>query len=84
MSKINYSSPSKDQLDTFRTNLVGVASFTALLWDHIDTFADEVEYIWKGRRGPYIYLFFFNRYFTPLSFILNLLAYLSSLWTPEM
>ncbi|KAF5347020.1 hypothetical protein D9756_011019 [Leucocoprinus leucothites] len=43
---------------------VGFASLTALLWDHIDTFADEVEYIWKGRKGLFIYLFFFVCPFT--------------------
>ncbi|KAJ3565938.1 hypothetical protein NP233_g7320 [Leucocoprinus birnbaumii] len=48
------------------SQFVGFASLTALLWDHIDTFADEVEYIWKGRKGPFIYLFFFVR--TPLSY----------------
>ncbi|XP_006456351.1 hypothetical protein AGABI2DRAFT_56468, partial [Agaricus bisporus var. bisporus H97] len=63
---------------------IGVASFTALVWDHIDTFADEVEYIWKGRKGAFIYLFFFNRYFTPLGFIVNLHAFISPVWTAEV
>jgi len=30
---------------------VGFASFVVLIWDHIDTFADEVEYAWKERKG---------------------------------
>lgn len=34
-----------------RLKYIGVASLTALVWDHIDTFVDEVEYIWKGRKG---------------------------------
>ncbi|KAF9265408.1 hypothetical protein L218DRAFT_861018, partial [Marasmius fiardii PR-910] len=51
---------------------VGFVSFTILVWDHMITFADEVEYIWRGRKGPIVYLFLFNRYFTPLGFIINL------------
>ncbi|KAF8961215.1 hypothetical protein BDZ97DRAFT_1921419 [Flammula alnicola] len=61
-----------DISDTVRTNYVGFASFIVLIWDHIDTFTDEVELIWKGKRkGLFVYLFLFNRYFTPLGFIIN-------------
>lgn len=73
----------EDVSDTIRTNYVGFASFVILVWDHALTFSDEVEYIWKGRKGPIIYLFIFNRYFTPLGFIVNLYAYLSPSWTVE-
>ncbi|KAJ3560989.1 hypothetical protein NP233_g10478 [Leucocoprinus birnbaumii] len=52
----------QDKLEAFQTNCVAFASFTALVWDHIDTFVDEVEYIWKGEKGPFIYLFFFHSY----------------------
>lgn len=38
--------------DNNKGQYIGFASLTALVWDHIDTFADEVEYIWKGRKGP--------------------------------
>ncbi|TFK24399.1 hypothetical protein FA15DRAFT_669631 [Coprinopsis marcescibilis] len=65
------------------TNYMGFASFTMLVWDHVDTFADEVEYIWKGKKGPIVYLFLVNRYLTPLGFIVNLIAYLSPFWTNE-
>ncbi|KAH9961437.1 hypothetical protein BJV74DRAFT_787513, partial [Russula compacta] len=54
---------------------VGVTAFTVLVWDHIMTFSDEVEYVWKGRKGLAVYLFFLNRYLIPLSFIVNLWAY---------
>ncbi|KAI0372252.1 hypothetical protein BV20DRAFT_1034733 [Pilatotrama ljubarskyi] len=37
---------------------VGLASFTALVWDHFITLGDEIEYIWKRKKGPLIYLFF--------------------------
>ncbi|KDR82415.1 hypothetical protein GALMADRAFT_237714 [Galerina marginata CBS 339.88] len=67
----------------YRTNYMGFASFTLLIWDHIDTFEAEVEYIWKGKKGLLGYLFLINRYLTPLGFIVNLFAYLSPVWTPE-
>ncbi|PFH54053.1 hypothetical protein AMATHDRAFT_136427, partial [Amanita thiersii Skay4041] len=51
---------------------VGIASFTILIWDHVDTFTAEVEYIWKGRRGLIVWLFLLNRYLMPLGFIVNL------------
>ncbi|THH12923.1 hypothetical protein EW146_g7241 [Bondarzewia mesenterica] len=60
---------------------VGLAAFTILIWDHIITFSDEVEYVWKGNKGPLVYLFLFNRYFTPVAFIINLYAYFGRTWT---
>ncbi|KAJ6511926.1 hypothetical protein C8R47DRAFT_1291422 [Mycena vitilis] len=73
-----------DVSDTIRTNFVGFASFSLLVWDHAITFDDEVELIWKGKKGPIIYLFIINRYFTPLGFMVNLFAYLSPTWTVEV
>ncbi|KAF9524115.1 hypothetical protein CPB83DRAFT_861778 [Crepidotus variabilis] len=73
-----------DIYDVVRTNYVGFASFVVLVWDHLDTFVEEVEYVWKGKRkGLFVWLFLFNRYFTPLGFIVNLYAYLSPIWTFE-
>ncbi|XP_006462413.1 hypothetical protein AGABI2DRAFT_119270 [Agaricus bisporus var. bisporus H97] len=40
----------------FKTNCVGFVSLTILLWDHIVTFSDEVEYVWYGRDGPRVVL----------------------------
>ncbi|KAJ3486964.1 hypothetical protein NLI96_g3865 [Meripilus lineatus] len=34
------------------TIYVGFASFTMLVWDHFITFDDEVNYVWKGNKGP--------------------------------
>jgi len=76
--------PISDAADTLRTNYVAFAGLSLLLWDHVDTFADEVEYIWKGRKSLFVYLFLFNRYFTPLGFVVNLHAYLSPLWNPTL
>jgi len=67
-----------------QTNYLGVASLTILVWDHIDTFADEIEFIWKNPKGLLIYLFFLNRYLAPLGFSVNLLGYFSPVWTPKM
>jgi hypothetical protein len=68
----------------YRTNYMGFASFTMLIWDHIDTFEKEVLYIWKSKKSLMTTLFLINRYLTPLGFIVNLFAYLSSVWTPEV
>jgi len=73
----------EDRTENFRTNCVGFAGSTLLIWDHIDTFTTEVEYIWNGKKGPLVYLFLLNRYLTPLGFIVNLFAYLSPTWTTE-
>ncbi|KAF5340670.1 hypothetical protein D9611_007450 [Ephemerocybe angulata] len=62
---------------------MGFASFTVLVWDHVDTFAEEVEFIWMGEKGPIGILFLINRYLTPLGFIVNLFAYLSPVWDDE-
>ncbi|TFK38997.1 hypothetical protein BDQ12DRAFT_650645 [Crucibulum laeve] len=68
-----------DIFETINTNYVGFASFTVLIWDHIDTFADEVEYIWKvPKKGLCEYIYYSNRYLTPLGFILNLFGTIST------
>ncbi|KAM5534967.1 hypothetical protein V8D89_011340 [Ganoderma adspersum] len=65
------------------TCYVGLASFTILVWDHLLTFSEEVEFIWMKKKGPLIYLFLINRYLTPLGFCVNLIAYFSNYFTPE-
>ncbi|KAI0754896.1 hypothetical protein C8Q80DRAFT_1266432 [Daedaleopsis nitida] len=56
------------------TFYVGVASFTVLVWDHIITLSDEIEFVWRRTKGPLIWLFFINRYLTPFGFIVNLIG----------
>ncbi|KAH9987096.1 hypothetical protein BJV77DRAFT_802721 [Russula vinacea] len=73
-----------DYRNSVTTKYVGVAAFTVLVWDHILTFSDEVEYIWKGGKGLNVYLFLVNRYLIPLSFIVNLWAYFSNSWTQQV
>jgi len=67
----------EDELDTTLTNYVAFIGFTILVWDHIITFDDEVKYIWRRRKTLLTCLFLINRYFTPLGFIGNLIAYFS-------
>ncbi|KAL0569577.1 hypothetical protein V5O48_012386 [Marasmius crinis-equi] len=77
-NEMSFPDVQEDIKETVRTNYVGFVSFTILVWDHMITFSDEVEYIWRGRKGPIVYLFLFrfapgqNRYFTPLGFVINL------------
>jgi len=73
----------EDVSEMFRTNYMGFASFTILIWDHFDTFDREVEHIWMTKKNLMTTLFLINRYVTPLGFIVNLFAYLSPTWTPE-
>jgi len=64
------------------TNYFGLASFVVLLYDHVLTFDDEVRYVWRGNKKLVTWLFFINRYLTPLGFAVNINAYLSRVWTP--
>ncbi|KAH9059921.1 hypothetical protein EDB87DRAFT_1684186 [Lactarius vividus] len=78
----NYDEVAKDYRNSTLTKYFGVVSFTILVWDHIITFPDEVELIWKGGKGLGVYLFFLNRYLIPLSFIVNLSAYFGLVSSP--
>jgi len=70
--------------DINSTNYLGTASMALLLYDHLLTLDDEIQYIWRRRLSLITYLFLINRYLTPLGFIVNMLAYLSPLFTPEV
>jgi len=65
------------------TNYLGLAGFVVLVYDHILTFNDEIQYIWHGKKKIVIWLFLINRYVTPLGFIINLNAYMSPSWSIE-
>ncbi|TFY51160.1 hypothetical protein EVG20_g11135, partial [Dentipellis fragilis] len=46
-------SPSPGPLRTRITmKLPDKAAFTVLIWDHMISFADEIQYVWKGNKGP--------------------------------
>ncbi|KAJ3790146.1 hypothetical protein GGU10DRAFT_188692 [Lentinula aff. detonsa] len=66
-----------DMTEVRDTNYVAIIGFTIMVWDHVDTFTTEVEYVWPrvGEKKPIVYLFLINRYLIPLGFIFNLVAY---------
>lgn len=75
-------------LDSLQTHsqqavFVAIASFTVLCWDHIITFADEVDFIWCKPKGLPGYLFLLNRYITPLGFVVNIVALTLPTWSTE-
>ncbi|KAJ3814548.1 hypothetical protein EV368DRAFT_40391, partial [Lentinula lateritia] len=53
-------------------------SITFLYWDHLITFPDEVQYLWKRSMGWSTALFFFNRYFAALGNIVVTVSLFSS------
>lgn len=65
------------ELDTSVHNIrvsimMGVVGFTVLIYDHVLTFADEIKYIWKADRSLVSFLFFINRYITPVVLAIDL------------
>ncbi|KAJ3814465.1 hypothetical protein F5876DRAFT_62288 [Lentinula aff. lateritia] len=70
-----------DATEVRDTNYVAFVGFTIMIWDHLDTFTTEVEYVWPrvGEKKPsqeYPFPLKHNRYLIPLGFIVNLFAYL--------
>lgn len=57
---------------------------TILLYEYLLTWADELEYAWKGKKGFVFYLFLMNRYFPMAFVIITLFAYFSPLWTQQI
>jgi len=47
-------------------NAMTLAGFTLLIYDHVLTFSDEVNYIWNARQGLVSVIFLLNRYIVPL------------------
>jgi hypothetical protein len=70
-----------EALEASQTISVGVFGFTLLVWDHVITFADEVEIIWGRPKTLLTFLFLLNRYLTPIGFIVNLVAYSLPSWS---
>ncbi|KAF8994599.1 hypothetical protein BDQ17DRAFT_1331078 [Cyathus striatus] len=58
-----------------------LASFVMLMYDHILTFPEEVERIWKRQISGASILFLLNRYITPLQFIVILDAFHDPRWS---
>jgi len=57
------------------------AAFAVLIYDHILTFSDEVERIWKQKMTGASILFLINRYITPIQFIIIIDAFQDPIWT---
>ncbi|GAB1520962.1 hypothetical protein RhiTH_004051 [Rhizoctonia solani] len=49
-----------------------LASFVFMIYDHMITFAEEVDRVWQREWTGATWLFFLNRYLTELQFIVNL------------
>ncbi|KAF5321748.1 hypothetical protein D9619_001272 [Psilocybe cf. subviscida] len=58
-----------------------LAAFVMLIYDHILTFPEEVDRIWKRKISGASILFLINRYVTPLQFIIILDAFHDPRWT---
>ncbi|KAJ8501501.1 hypothetical protein ONZ45_g12129 [Pleurotus djamor] len=56
---------------------------TILFYDHLLTFGDEIQHIWKKPKTPLSLLFLLNRYFAPPVFIICIIALFSPDWTVE-
>ncbi|KAH9950720.1 hypothetical protein B0H21DRAFT_863520 [Amylocystis lapponica] len=52
-------------------NTVTLLGFTALVYDHILTLGDEVNFIWNARMGLVSAIFLFNRYVVPLVLVVD-------------
>ncbi|KAJ3502187.1 hypothetical protein NLJ89_g8998 [Agrocybe chaxingu] len=82
------SSPELDALASGAYHLLAgkyfqLAAFVMLVYDHILTFDQEVDRIWKQKFSGASLLFFINRYVTPLQFIIILDAFHDPIWTTE-
>ncbi|KAJ3490880.1 hypothetical protein NLJ89_g11398 [Agrocybe chaxingu] len=60
-----------------------LAAFVMLIYDHLLTFADEVERIWKPDFSGATVLFLINRYLTPIQFIIIVTAFQHPGWVDE-
>ncbi|VDB83148.1 unnamed protein product [Peniophora sp. CBMAI 1063] len=58
------------------TVYLSIASVTFLIYDHVLTLGDEVEYIWKAPRNITKYLFLFNRYMVPIVICICMRAFI--------
>ncbi|PPR02230.1 hypothetical protein CVT24_011458 [Panaeolus cyanescens] len=61
-----------------------IAAFVMLVYDHVLTFSDEVERVWKQRMSGATVLFLINRYITPIQFIIIIDAFHDPRWTEEV
>lgn len=84
MDTVATQSVALDSLQAQQDAFVAIVRFTILCWDHVITFADEVDLIWCKRKGPFGYLFLLNRYIMPLGFVVNIVALTFPNWSTEV
>ncbi|PFH49320.1 hypothetical protein AMATHDRAFT_63471 [Amanita thiersii Skay4041] len=68
---------------SYYSKSMALVSLTILIYDHLLTFGDEVQYIWKRRVSPVTILYLINRYFAPCAFVICMVALFSANWTLE-
>ncbi|CUA67041.1 hypothetical protein RSOLAG22IIIB_02959 [Rhizoctonia solani] len=56
----------------FASKCLAIAGFCILIYDHLLTFPQEVELVWKQQRSWVSILFVLNRYITPLVLIVDI------------
>ncbi|CAE6497953.1 unnamed protein product [Rhizoctonia solani] len=49
-----------------------VVGYALLIYDHILTFPEEVQFIWTAKRSPVVIMFLLNRYITPIVLAIDL------------
>ncbi|KAF9786763.1 hypothetical protein BJ322DRAFT_673089 [Thelephora terrestris] len=65
-------------------NYYAIAAGAILFYDYFLTLADEVKYVWSGKKSWVFWLFVFNRYFPMTWQLIALFTSLSSQVTTEM
>jgi len=58
-----------------------LAAFVMMVYDHLITFSDELQYVWKQPLSGATVLFAINRYITPLKFVVEIAAFDSPTWS---
>ncbi|OBZ77824.1 hypothetical protein A0H81_02036 [Grifola frondosa] len=58
--------------DGLAVNVMTLVGFTALVYNHLLTFVDEVDLVWRPRIGVVSSIFLINRYGVPLVLIVDL------------
>ncbi|KAL0947697.1 hypothetical protein HGRIS_013783 [Hohenbuehelia grisea] len=62
---------------------MSLVAFVILAYEHILTFGDEVEYVWKKRFTPLTLLFLLNRYFALPAFAVSMSAVFYPAWSAK-
>ncbi|EIM91402.1 uncharacterized protein STEHIDRAFT_153048 [Stereum hirsutum FP-91666 SS1] len=60
-----------------------LAALSVLMWDHLTTLPDEVQTVWKRKKGLPMYMFLLLRYYALLAMIVVAYGYFSPTMTGE-